>query len=84
MGAQEAGLIVEGTRKKIKMPSSKLDDYVVIETVGTGSYGTCKKIKRICDGKVDPQGGSQSNAIYFHSSFLDLPVIQDYLTMNYH
>eukprot|EP00794_Sanderia_malayensis_P017711 gene17711-19480_t len=33
------------------MPSSKLDDYVVIETVGSGSYGTCKKVRRKTDGK---------------------------------
>ncbi|KAH3847794.1 serine/threonine-protein kinase Nek2-like isoform X2 [Dreissena polymorpha] len=29
-----------------------LDDFEVISTIGTGSYGTCKKIKRKRDGKV--------------------------------
>ncbi|XP_052768507.1 serine/threonine-protein kinase Nek2-like isoform X1 [Mya arenaria] len=29
-----------------------LDDFEVISTIGTGSYGTCKKIKRKKDGKV--------------------------------
>ncbi|XP_022335257.2 serine/threonine-protein kinase Nek2-like isoform X2 [Crassostrea virginica] len=32
------------------MPST-LDDFEVIETIGSGSYGTCKKIKRKRDGK---------------------------------
>ena len=36
---------------KPRMPSS-LDDYEVLHTIGTGSYGTCKKIKRKRDGKV--------------------------------
>ena len=34
------------------MPSSKIEDYDVIETIGSGSYGTCRKIRRKCDGKV--------------------------------
>ncbi|KAK3587797.1 hypothetical protein CHS0354_042762 [Potamilus streckersoni] len=29
-----------------------LDDYEVIETIGTGSYGTCKKIRRRRDGLI--------------------------------
>lgn len=29
-----------------------LEDYEVLSTVGTGSYGTCKKIRRKKDGKV--------------------------------
>ncbi|ESP02328.1 hypothetical protein LOTGIDRAFT_138592 [Lottia gigantea] len=29
-----------------------LDDFEVISTIGTGSYGTCKKIRRKKDGKV--------------------------------
>ncbi|XP_064600330.1 serine/threonine-protein kinase Nek2-like isoform X2 [Liolophura sinensis] len=29
-----------------------LEDYEVLNTVGTGSYGTCKKIRRKKDGKV--------------------------------
>ncbi|XP_013400811.1 serine/threonine-protein kinase Nek2 [Lingula anatina] len=33
------------------MPAS-LDDYDVICTIGSGSYGTCKKIRRRSDGKV--------------------------------
>ncbi|XP_011404763.1 PREDICTED: serine/threonine-protein kinase Nek2-like [Amphimedon queenslandica] len=34
------------------MPSGKLDDYVVVGMIGSGSFGQCKKIRRICDGKV--------------------------------
>ena len=34
-----------------KMPTS-LDDYEVLETIGTGSYGICKKIRRRKDGRV--------------------------------
>ncbi len=37
--------------KEKKMPSS-LDDYEVISTIGSGSYGTCKKIRRKKDSKV--------------------------------
>lgn len=33
------------------MPST-LEDFEVIATIGTGSYGTCKKIRRKKDGKV--------------------------------
>ncbi|XP_013067083.2 serine/threonine-protein kinase Nek2-like isoform X2 [Biomphalaria glabrata] len=33
------------------MPAS-LDDFQVISTIGTGSYGTCKKICRKKDGKI--------------------------------
>jgi len=32
--------------------TSTLSDFEVISTIGTGSYGTCKKIKRKRDGKV--------------------------------
>ncbi|XP_005106236.1 serine/threonine-protein kinase Nek2 isoform X2 [Aplysia californica] len=32
--------------------TSTLDDFEVLSTIGTGSYGTCKKIKRKKDGKV--------------------------------
>ena len=30
-----------------------LDDFEVLSTIGTGSYGTCKKIRRKKDGKVN-------------------------------
>ncbi|XP_062609239.1 serine/threonine-protein kinase Nek2-like isoform X1 [Saccostrea cucullata] len=36
---------------KPRMPST-LEDFEVIGTIGSGSYGTCKKIKRKRDGKV--------------------------------
>ena len=36
------------------MPST-LEDFEVIATIGTGSYGTCKKIRRKKDGKVISQ-----------------------------
>jgi len=32
--------------------SEKLSDFTVVETIGTGSFGTCKKISRKSDGKV--------------------------------
>ncbi|CAL1527590.1 unnamed protein product [Lymnaea stagnalis] len=32
--------------------AATLDDYEVIATIGTGSYGTCKKIRRKKDGKI--------------------------------
>lgn len=34
------------------MPANKPEDYEVLGTIGTGSYGTCKKIRRKTDGKV--------------------------------
>ncbi|XP_035666927.1 serine/threonine-protein kinase Nek2-like isoform X1 [Branchiostoma floridae] len=34
------------------MPTSRLEDYEVLYTIGTGSYGTCKKVRRRTDGKV--------------------------------
>ena len=34
------------------MPGNKIDDYEVICTIGSGAYGTCKKIRRRADGKV--------------------------------
>ena len=35
-----------------KPGATALDDFEVLSTIGTGSYGTCKKIKRKKDGKV--------------------------------
>ncbi|KAK7103381.1 serine/threonine-protein kinase Nek2-like isoform X2 [Littorina saxatilis] len=32
--------------------ASSLDDFQVVSTIGTGSYGTCKKIRRKKDGKI--------------------------------
>lgn len=34
------------------MPCGKLEDYAVLETIGSGSFGQCQKIKRKLDGKV--------------------------------
>lgn len=34
------------------MPSSKLEDYEVLQTIGSGSYGTCRKVRRKVDNKV--------------------------------
>ena len=34
------------------MPSSKLGDYEVLETIGSGSYGNCRKVRRKADDKV--------------------------------
>ncbi|XP_021368824.1 serine/threonine-protein kinase Nek2-like isoform X2 [Mizuhopecten yessoensis] len=38
-------------RMSPRMPST-LDDFAVISTIGSGSYGTCRKIRRKKDGKV--------------------------------
>lgn len=35
-----------------KMPHSTLDDFEPLSTIGSGSYGTCKKVRRKKDGKV--------------------------------
>jgi hypothetical protein len=40
------------------MPS-RVEDYEVLHTIGTGSYGRCQKIRRKSDGKVGA-GGSLS------------------------
>ena len=32
--------------------SAKLEDFEIVQTIGTGSYGTCRKVTRRCDGKV--------------------------------
>jgi len=37
---------------KLIMPNAKLNDYQVLSVIGTGSYGTCKKIQRKSDKKV--------------------------------
>lgn len=34
------------------MPTGKLEDYDVLESIGSGSFSQCKKIKRKSDGKV--------------------------------
>lgn len=34
------------------MRSNKLEQYEVLETIGSGSYGTCKKVRRKSDSKV--------------------------------
>ncbi|XP_052058106.1 serine/threonine-protein kinase Nek2-like isoform X1 [Mytilus californianus] len=38
--------------KHQKMPYSTLDDFEPLSTIGCGSYGTCKKIRRKKDGKI--------------------------------
>lgn len=36
-----------------KMPkTAQLENYEVLTTIGTGTFGTCKKIRRKSDGKV--------------------------------
>ena len=32
--------------------AAKLDDFEVLATIGTGSFGTCRKVRRKGDGKV--------------------------------
>ena len=31
---------------------AKLEDFEVLLTIGTGSFGTCRKVRRKVDGKV--------------------------------
>ena len=40
------------SHKFYEMPSTKLDHYEVLETIGSGSYGTCRKVRRRSDNKV--------------------------------
>ncbi|XP_052700276.1 serine/threonine-protein kinase Nek2-like isoform X1 [Crassostrea angulata] len=42
---------LSNSARKPRMPST-LDDFDVIGTIGSGSYGTCKKIRRKKDGKI--------------------------------
>lgn len=35
----------------LAMPS-RVEDYEVLHSIGTGSYGRCQKIRRKSDGKV--------------------------------
>lgn len=35
---------------------AKLEDYDVIATIGTGSFGICKKVRRKSDKKVPGRG----------------------------
>lgn len=39
------------------MPS-RVEDYEVLHSIGTGSYGRCQKIRRKSDGKVRRRGGA--------------------------
>ncbi|XP_060079274.1 serine/threonine-protein kinase Nek2-like [Ylistrum balloti] len=39
-------------KSKVPRMPSTLDDFEVISTIGSGSYGTCRKIRRKKDGKV--------------------------------
>lgn len=34
------------------MPACTLDDFEIVCTIGSGSYGTCKKVRRKKDRKV--------------------------------
>lgn len=47
----------------LAMPT-RAEDYEVLHTIGTGSYGRCQKIRRKSDGKVS-EGPSESAR--FHS-----------------
>ena len=53
------------------MPSNKLDDYEVLCTIGSGSYGTCKKIQRKSDKKV-------GNLAWYISDYVFLRLIAAY------
>lgn len=44
--------IILKLKEDSNMPSGKLEDYVVLETIGSGSFGQCQKIRRKGDGKV--------------------------------
>ena len=34
------------------MPGGKKEDYMIIESIGSGTFGQCQKIRRKSDGKV--------------------------------
>ncbi|KAL5009383.1 hypothetical protein ScPMuIL_014964 [Solemya velum] len=42
---------IKSASSSSKMPTS-LEDFEVLSTIGTGSYGTCKRIRRKKDGKI--------------------------------
>jgi hypothetical protein len=42
---------------------SRLSDYEELETVGTGSFGVCTKVRRISDGKVGVVGPIRTPAL---------------------
>ena len=41
-----------------KMPKTalKLEDFEVLQTIGTGTFGVCRKVRRKNDGKVGYHG----------------------------
>lgn len=41
-----------------KMPS-RVEDYDMLYTIGSGSYGKCQKIRRKADGKVRARRGER-------------------------
>lgn len=36
----------------------KLDEFEVVEVIGSGQYGVCKKVRKKPDGKVILKGGN--------------------------
>ena len=50
--------------------STNIDDYEVICVIGSGSYGTCKKVRRKKDNKV-----IRILHKYYESSFFKSPIV---------
>ena len=46
-----------------KMPKTalKLEDFEVLQTIGTGTFGVCRKVRRKNDGKVGYHGIKKTN-----------------------
>lgn len=51
-GDAHTRLVSDDCKTKTPRMASTLDDFAVISIIGSGSYGTCRKIRRKKDGKV--------------------------------
>lgn len=47
--------------KDMPKTTARIEDYDVLATIGTGSYGTCKKIRRKADKKVKVHASVKKN-----------------------
>lgn len=56
---------------------AKFSDYKVLATIGTGSFGTCKKIQRNSDGKVYKYKYGIFLAFHLHLSGILIVIYSD-------
>ena len=49
---RDTAAIRKPLKRRMLKTASKLNEFEAIETIGTGSFGTCKKVSRKLDGKV--------------------------------